>query len=74
MRYQVCGPHPVFGHQPGETFDADIPERQERRLTRAGHIVRVSTCEVCGFEAKNKAGLATHRRTHEEMNDGEASS
>lgn len=26
-------------------------------------------CEVCGFEASNARGLASHQRTHDEEND-----
>ena len=40
-RYKVVGVQPVLGHQPGETFDADIPEDQEAFLKQIGAIQAV---------------------------------
>lgn len=31
-------PHSVLDHQPGETFDADLPAEQEARLVARGQI------------------------------------
>lgn len=40
-RYEVTGRNQVFGHNPGDRFDADIPEVQEQRLVQGGHIRRL---------------------------------
>ena len=37
-RYVVCGNRRVFGADPGETVEKDLPQDQERRLVRAGRI------------------------------------
>ena len=31
-RYTVVGSQPILDHQPGESFEADIPEDQEKFL------------------------------------------
>ena len=36
--YRVSGSQPVFGHQPGETFERDIAPEQEARLLASGAI------------------------------------
>lgn len=40
-RYRVVGNNEVLGHEPGESFEADLDAVQERRLIAGGHIVRV---------------------------------
>jgi hypothetical protein len=37
-RYRVAGSQAVFGHKPGEIFDRDIPDAQERRLLASGAL------------------------------------
>jgi hypothetical protein len=42
-RYKVIGGQPVWGnHQPGESFEADIPEAEEAFLKDIGAILVVS--------------------------------
>lgn len=41
--YRVTGEHAVFGHQPGETFQRDIPAEQEARLIERGAISKSQT-------------------------------
>lgn len=36
--YTVTGPHAVLGHDPGKTFEADLPADQEKFLLAAGHL------------------------------------
>jgi hypothetical protein len=36
--YEVTGAAPYDGHQPGETFDADLTEEQEDRALERGAI------------------------------------
>jgi hypothetical protein len=36
--YEVIGATPYDGHQPGETFDADLDEDQEDRAIERGAI------------------------------------
>ena len=38
--YDVTGAHPVFGHEPGSSFEAVIPKTQEQRLIASGAIAR----------------------------------
>lgn len=40
-RYEVTGTTAFQGHQPGEQFDADLDEAQERRALERGSIRRV---------------------------------
>ncbi len=37
-RYRVVGAHAVYGVEPGEVFEADLSEWQERVLIEGGHI------------------------------------
>lgn len=37
-RYIVSGPRKAFGYGPGEEFEAEIPEAQERRMIDRGAI------------------------------------
>lgn len=37
-RYTVAANVKVLGHEPGKTFSADIPERQEARLLASGAL------------------------------------
>jgi hypothetical protein len=37
-RYTVTGSQPVLDHQPGETFDADLPADQEEFLVGIGAL------------------------------------
>lgn len=41
-KYRVAGEHEVFGHQPGEAFEASIPAEQEARLLKRGSIITVA--------------------------------
>lgn len=41
-RFRVIGPRTVMDTAPGDEFDADLPTEQERTLTEAGHITRVT--------------------------------
>ena len=41
VTYEVTGGVPYQGHQPGETFDAELDEQQERRALERGSITRV---------------------------------
>jgi hypothetical protein len=41
-KYRVSGNREVLGHLPGEEFTADIPDVQEQRLVKGGHIEPVS--------------------------------
>lgn len=41
-KYRVAGEHEVFGHQPGEAFEAEIPAEQEARLLKRGSITTVA--------------------------------
>ncbi len=36
--YKVTGSSEFRGHQPGETFEAQLPEGMERRALRRGNI------------------------------------
>jgi hypothetical protein len=36
--YRNIGGRTVLKHKPGEEFDADIPESQEARLIKLGHL------------------------------------
>jgi hypothetical protein len=38
QKYEVTGTQAVHGHQPGETFTADLDPEQERFLIEVGHI------------------------------------
>ena len=40
-KYRVAGPHAVLDHEPGSTFEAEIPEDQEARLLERGSLIRV---------------------------------
>ena len=40
-KYRVAGPHPVLDHEPGSTFEAEIPADQEARLLERGSLIRV---------------------------------
>lgn len=40
-RFKVVGVHPVLGHAPGETFDADLDETQAQALVDGGALRRV---------------------------------
>jgi hypothetical protein len=37
-RYRVNDQRAVLGHEPGTTFEADIPEAQEKRLLASGAL------------------------------------
>lgn len=37
-KYEVVGSFAVFGNAPGQKFDADLDEFDERRLIDGGHI------------------------------------
>jgi len=37
-KYKVEGTRPVFGHEPGETFEKDLTEEQEARYVARGSI------------------------------------
>ena len=37
-RYRVVGGHPVDGHPPGDTYEADYSAEHEQYLITAGHI------------------------------------
>jgi hypothetical protein len=41
-RYKVIGSQPVLDHQPDTTFNADLPEDQERFLVQIGALRVVS--------------------------------
>jgi hypothetical protein len=43
--YTVHGPHEVFEHAPGVTFDAEIPAGQEALLIASGSLVREDSLE-----------------------------
>lgn len=43
--YRVSGNLSVFGNKPGERFAREIPELQEARLVKAGHIKPVQQGE-----------------------------
>ncbi len=36
--YEVSGDRPVLGYEPGDTFDAEIPDAQETRLLNRGAL------------------------------------
>jgi hypothetical protein len=40
--YRVTGATAYKGHQPGETFDADLTEDEERRAVERGSIKQVA--------------------------------
>ena len=40
-KYRVAGPHAVLDHEPGSTFEAEIPADQEARLLERGSLIRV---------------------------------
>jgi hypothetical protein len=44
--YKVVGPRAVLGHEPGEEFDADLPEAQATQLIRAGHIAEAGATKL----------------------------
>lgn len=41
--YRVKGSSRELGHEPGETFQASIPEAQEKRLIKRGALEVVSS-------------------------------
>jgi hypothetical protein len=41
-KYKVTGPTAYQGHQPGETFEADLDEAAERRALERGSIKKVT--------------------------------
>lgn len=45
-KYRVTGPVPYAGHQPGEEFEAELPEDVERRALERGSL------EVAGRKKK----------------------
>lgn len=50
-KYRVAGPHAVLDHEPGSTFEAEIPEDQEARLLERGSLIRVQSD---AFKSSNK--------------------
>lgn len=40
--YRVSGPNAVLEHAPGQTFQADLDEVQERRLIESGSLEETS--------------------------------
>ena len=40
-KYRVAGSQAVLDHEPGSTFEAEIPEDQEARLLERGSLIRV---------------------------------
>ena len=56
-KYRVAGPHPVLDHEPGSTFQAEIPADQEARLLERGSLIRVlSDAPKPSTKEKNKHG------------------
>jgi hypothetical protein len=53
-RYRVTGSQPVFDHQPGDEFEADLDPAQEQLLLAGGHLTRVGEAA----EPNNSAGEA----------------
>lgn len=53
-RYQVTGPRPYMGHQPGETFDAELPPDQEQRAKDRGSLRVVKRDEKTNEKAGEK--------------------
>ncbi len=41
-KYTVVGTNAVFGHAPGESFEADLSEFDEARLIAGGHIEKTA--------------------------------
>jgi len=41
-KYRVKGSHRFLGHEPGEEFEADLDEGQEKRAVARGSISRVN--------------------------------
>jgi len=46
--YEVTGATPFDGHQPGETFDADLDPEQEARAVERGAIKPVKGAKTKG--------------------------
>lgn len=46
--------------------NTDAAERLRRAIASLDEQLESHVCDVCGFEAKNAGGLASHRRSHEE--------
>ena len=44
--YKVVGTAPILDHQPGETFEADIPDEQADFLVSIGGLEVVKAAEV----------------------------
>jgi hypothetical protein len=47
-RYTVTGSQPVLDHQPGESFDADLPADQEEFLVGSGALAISQSVQVPG--------------------------
>ncbi len=50
-KYKVEGTRPVFGHEPGETFEKDLTEEQEARHIARGTLVLVGAQSSTPSEA-----------------------
>lgn len=66
-RYKVTGAQPVLDKEPGETFDAALPEDQEQFLIQIGAIRIVSNEPGSDKRlAKNKSRASSKRKPVEQ--------
>lgn len=56
----VSGREHLFGPVEATNVEAATAAPGERRTVTRPHV-----CDACGFEAKTKAGLGAHRRSHD---------
>ena len=57
--YEVVGDNRVHGHDPGETFTADLADHEEALLVASGNVRRVKRAKVEGAVETAKVETAT---------------